>query len=321
MRIPTFGPVLALLIVFQMNVAAAPVVIGTIAARGAFRIDDATVNSNATLFEGATVETRLVASALDLSNGARVSLAPASRGRIFGDRLILEKGSAQTDSAQKNYPAAFRLEALGLAIRPDTGTASIRVTVAGSKRVQVASVAGSAHVLNSSGIVVANLSAGAALEFEPQAGGEPWKMTGCLRAITGHFVLTDETTSVTVELAGGGLDREGGNRVEITGALDPTATPVNGATQVIRVSQVRRVGRGCPGEPGAAAAGKGGGGGAAGGAGRGTAGGGTAGGVGGLATTTTIAIIGGVAAAATLGGLAAAEQLPGQGSPGTPVSR
>jgi O-antigen ligase len=302
-----FGLALCMGLAASGDLPAAATAIGTIEAKGSFRVDDATVGGNATLFEGATVETRLTGSVLDLSAGPRISLSADSKGRIFGDHLVLEKGSGKMEKA-----AGFRMEARGLTIRPETGTASARVTLAGNARVQVAALAGSLRVLTARGLLVAAMAPGAALEFAPQAasaGGEPWKLTGCLRTIAGHFLLTDEVTNVTVELAGAGIEAESGNRVEVTGALDAAATPVSGATQFIRVSRVKRLGKGCAEGKGAAAAGAGGAAGKA--AGVGIAG----------ISATTIAIVGGVAVAATVGGLAAASGLPGQGGGGGTVSR
>lgn len=284
---------------------AAPPAIGTAVAKGSFRVNDATVTGNATLFEGATVETRSASSTLDLASGASVSLSPESRGRIFGDRLVLERGSGRLRKAE-----GFRLEARGLVVQPETGEASARVSLAGSTRVQVAALTGSLHVLNAQGLLVASLAPGVALEFAPQASGEPWKITGCLRTSAGHYLLTDETTNITVELAGADLDRENGNLVEITGTLDPTAAPVSGATQLIRANQVRRLGSGCTAGKGKAApAGTG-----------GSAGRPSGSGVAGISAT-TISVIGGVAAAAVIGGLAAADVLPGQGGSSAPISR
>ena len=94
----------------------------------------------------------------------------------------------------------------------------------------------------------------------------------------------------------------------MTGALDPTATPVSDASQFIRVSGVKRLGKGCPAGSGAAAAA---------GSGGGTAGK-TAGAAGHGLSTTAIAILGGVAVAGAVGGLAASGKL--SGSSGT-VSR
>src|SRR5258706_7098847 len=94
--------------------AAAPV-IGTATAKGAFRVDQATVMGNATLFEGTVIETHAGLTSLVLPGRARVSLAPLSRGKLYGDRMILEKGEARLEQG-----AAFRLEARGLVIQPGT---------------------------------------------------------------------------------------------------------------------------------------------------------------------------------------------------------
>jgi hypothetical protein len=276
-------------------------VIGTVVANGSFRLDHATVTGNATLFEGATIETATAPSRMEISSGAKISLGTESKARFYGDHMILEKGEGRIEKAQ-----GFRFEARGLTIQPETGNASARVALTGGARIELAALSGSFRVLNSRGLLVANVPSGHALELEPQGTDTASKLTGTLRQVGGHYLLTDETTNVTVELAGAGLSKEIGNRVEVTGQLDPTATPVTDASQFVRVSAVKHLGKGAAGSSGAAAAGKGGAGGAA-------AGGHIA------LSATTIAIIGGVAAAATLGGLAAAGKLPGQGS--SPVSR
>lgn len=289
--------------------AAAPV-IGTVTAKGAFRVDNSTVTGNATLFEGSTVETASVVSSLLLQGRARISLAAGSKGKFFGDRMILEKGEAKLEQG-----ATFRFEARGLTIQPGTGTAQARMALAGNTKVRVASLSGAFRVLNSRGVLVANLASGAALEFDPQQPSGPTKLTGCLQNKSGHFLLTDETTQVTVELTGPGLDKEVGNRVAVAGGMDAAATPVSDASQFIRVTEVKQVAKGCAaGKTSTAAAGKGG---SGGGAPAGGAAGGTAGGIG--ISTATIAVIGGVAVAATVGGLAAGGLLPGQGS--SPISR
>jgi hypothetical protein len=262
------------------------------------------VTGNATLFEGATIETHTAGTSLVLPGRARLALAPGSKGKLYGDRLLLEKGEARLEQG-----AGFRFEARGLTIQPATGTASARVALGGNVKVQVASLTGAFRVLNSRGMLVANVPQGAALEFDPQASSGPTRLSGCLQIKSGHFVLTDETTQVAVEVVGPGIAKEVGNRVSITGSTDASATPVSDATQFIRVTEVSRVAKGClaagkssAGAGGAAAAGKGG---------SGSGGGGGAG-----ASVATIAVIGGVAVAATLGGLAAKGALPGQSDDG-----
>lgn len=295
-----FIAILTAALVGSAAYAASPA-IGTASAKGAFRVDNATVTGNATLFEGDTIETHTIGTSLVLPGRARLALAPGSKGKLYGDRLLLEKGEARLE-----HGAGFHFEARGLTVQPATGTASARVALSSNVKVQVASLTGAFRVLNSRGMLVANLLAGAALEFDPQVPSGPTRLSGCLQVKSGHFVVTDETTQVTVEVSGPGVRDEVGNRVTIAGNVDPSATPVNDASQLIRVTEVSRVAKGClvgknNSGGGAAAAGKGGTGSGSGGAG---------------VSVATIAVIGGVAVAATVGGLAAKGALPGQGDSG-----
>ena len=290
-------PVLAVLIAANLSVvqgspATGMPVIGVVEAGSAFRLDHATVSGNATLFEGATIETGIGQSSQELRNGARVTLLPDSKGRFYDDHMVLERGQGRLDRA-----TGYFFEARGLTIQPETGTSTGRVALQAGAGVQVAALTGSLRVLNAQRMVVAKVLPGAPLAFSPQTGGGSGatRVTGRLVNKGGHYVLTDETTNVTVEVTGPGLKKEEGRRVEISGFLDPTATPVSDATQVIRVTGITRL------PAGTAAAGTG-----------GTAAGG---GWSGLAISgTTIAIIGGVAAAAVVGGLAAAGSLSGGSS-------
>jgi len=271
------------------------------------------VAGNATLFEGTTVETHQSGSALDqttldLTSGPRVWLAAGSRGRIFSDRLVLEKGSGQMEKARR-----FRVEARGLAVRMEAGEGSARVFLAGGARVQVAALAGSASVLNSQGLLVASIRSGSTLEFAFQrSSGELWKLTGCLLSSAGHYTVTDEVTNVTVEVGGAGVDREAGSRVEISGAVDPTVLPISEATQFIRVSGIKRLSKNCAATDRTAAASASG---NAGGAGRAGKSGGSM-----SLPVGVIAVIAGVAVAVVIGGLAATGNLTG-GSAAAPVSR
>jgi hypothetical protein len=273
-----------LLMLTAVSAITAPAIVGTITVKGSLRLDGATISGNATLFEGEAVETQMAGSTLDTLSGIHLTLAPQSRGRIFGDRFTLEKGMVEVS----NMPE-FHVEAIGLRIE----RASTRVALAGTGHVEVMAMAGAAQVSDTTGLVLATVPQGQALDFEPPAAPEthsPWKMTGCLTSASGHFLLTDELTHVTAELKGTQLHEIAG-RIEIAGAMDPTETPVAGATQVLRVSQVRRLGKGCPVPAATKSTGK-------------------AAGV----SATTVATIGGVAVAAVVGGLAATGYLPGQGS-------
>ncbi len=270
---------LAVIGVVNMAEAGSPA-IGTVTAKGAFRLNQATVANNASLLEGATIETDGVGTALQFSSGARFSLAADSRGQVFGDRVILERGAGQLEKM-----AGLRIEARGLIIQPETGNATARIVVARDAGVQLTALTGSFRVLNSRGAVVAKLRPGLTLAFEQQSGRRA-QVTGVIRNRGGHYLITDETTNVTVEVAGAGLEKEVGRRVEVSGAADPSATPVNDASQFVRVLAIKRL----P-SSGAAAAGAGG---TKGRAGKGFG-----------SSAGTVAVIGGIAAAAIVGGLAA----------------
>jgi hypothetical protein len=97
-----------------------------------------------------------------------------------------------------------------------------------------------------SNLVVANMT-GRSLEFEPQNSDGSSRLSGCLQKKTGRFLLKDENTHVTVELTGPHLDKEANHRIEAVGSLDPAAVPLSEASEVIRVTSVKRIGKACAG--------------------------------------------------------------------------
>lgn len=152
--------------------------IGIAMANGNFRVDNHPVAGNATLFEGNLLETGAASSALELTAGVRLRLGAESRGRVFRDRLVLERGVSELNSGH-----GYWIEARGLRILPQGPGAAGRVLLDGSRKVQAAALTGSLRVTASDGTIVALLVPGKALEFEPQeVTGEPapFQMTGCL---------------------------------------------------------------------------------------------------------------------------------------------
>lgn len=294
--------------------------IGTVTAAGSFRVNHATVYGNATLFEGSRIETNTAISSLELANG-RVRLAAFSEARVFRDRLRLERGAGEIEIIRGIRPGRFEVAGGGVTVAPATHDGAARVTLGDGGRVTVVAFSGSFRAMNERGLVIANLRAGSVLAFDPQPAGAPARVTGCLTSRRGHFLITDETTNVEVEVAGKDLKKEVGNRVEITGTGDGATTPAAEASQYIRVLSVKRLSKGCgkssavpagSDRAGANATGTGATGGQS-----GTDSGGTPAG---KVPVTTIAIIGGVAVAAVVGGLAAAGRLPGRGNPAAGAS-
>src|ERR1700682_5139960 len=93
--IPVFARSAFLPSLFFSAIAMAAPAIGIVTASGHFSVEGSQVWGNATLFDGATVETSAASSELALRSGVKVQLGAGSRARIWQNRLVLEKGIAQ----------------------------------------------------------------------------------------------------------------------------------------------------------------------------------------------------------------------------------
>lgn len=281
---------LSLIAAGSLSVAlAATSSIGFIRSTGEFRVNGSTIRGSSTLFDGNVVETTASRSVLQLSGG-QVTLSPQSRAKVFHDRLVLEKGTGVVKEAGSEV-----IEAETLRISPSAKDSVLQVEVTGPSHVAVGALLGSGEVRNSAGVLVASLHPGLGLAFDAQAGASTSvTMTGVLVFKNGSYFLTDATTGVTVELVGADFAKDVGKNVSIAGSIVAGAPAPAGASEVVQVNSIHRVGGG-------------GGGGAH-----------NAGGAGGLSTGATIGIIGGVAVGGTLIGLAAAGTFGSSPSASTP---
>jgi hypothetical protein len=214
--------------------SAASPVIGMAIAKGTFALDSSKVAGNGTLFEGSVLETGNATSEVVLRNGVRMLVDGASRTRIYGDRVLLEQGAGQVEST-----LSYRIEAAGLQVHSPARSVT-KVAVGRDNRVLVAALSGPASVRTASGLLVANLEPGHALEFDAQDAGAsaPVIMRGELVKRDGRFLLTDKTSGVTVELQGDKLDQYVGKMVEVHGVVDPKTVAVAGASAVVGVSTI-----------------------------------------------------------------------------------
>jgi hypothetical protein len=249
-------------------------------------MDGSSVNGNGTVFEGTLIETAAARSIIQLSS-AEITLAPASRLRVYRDRAVLEKGIGSIKNG-----ARYRIEAVNMRVAASSRESVVQVELTGVKLITVAARGGPAEVRNSSDVLAASVVPGMALSFEPQAApASAVKMTGVMEFRDNAYFLTDATTKVTVQLQGAGLSKDVGKTVEIKGNTVPGATPAGGATQVVQVLALKQLAAGS-----AAAAASGGAGGA------------------GMSAVAIGAIVGGVAVVGALGGLAAAGSFSGSSS-------
>lgn len=146
-------------------VSAASPAIGVVFSSGNVLINNTTTMGNASLFDGSTVETNAAGSRLSLKNGAAVQLSSESRGKVFANRMVLEKGVIQFKSAGK-----YGVEARSLQITGTDANSSAQISIHGAA-VQVASLTGHMRVANSTGVTVATIAPGMAFDFTPQDQG------------------------------------------------------------------------------------------------------------------------------------------------------
>lgn len=224
--------------------------IGMAITPGAFQIDGAPVTGNATLFDGAAVETAKSSSRLEVNAGVRVDLAPESRAKVYGKYVVLEKGSGELASGGAQAHG-YQIEARSLRIEPRGDKTVARVGLQGGNTVLVAAVNGPVRVFNNTGLVVADVVSGMAMSFVPQAGpANGSALAGCLTRRAGAYLLTDDASKITVELRGDGLEENVGKRIEVTGTAFRSAEPAAGATSLIHVDTLKVSGEACSATPG-----------------------------------------------------------------------
>jgi hypothetical protein len=203
-------------LISAVAIAASPA-IGIVTASGHFTLDRSQVWGNATIFEGSIVETGSASSEVALRSGAKLQLAKDSRARILSNRVVMEKGVGLLSA-----PESFEVSAANMRIH--TG-------------VEIASLSGITRVSSASGMLLAAIPAGHAMNFTPQAASGTVTRTGCLMYKDNHYILQDENTQEVVELSGGqNLNLQLGNRVEITGAASSAKPAVSIATLLVNVA-------------------------------------------------------------------------------------
>jgi hypothetical protein len=282
--------------------ATSATVIGMASSQNNLTLDNSRVSGNATLFDGSTVEASGY-SRIELKNGTRMDLSAGSQAKIFANRASLNRGMSEIQSR-----SGFEVDANTLKIRTASPNAIARVKL-DNKAVMVTALNAPVEVLNPAGLLIARVTPGLPLSFMPQAaGGSAFDSTGCVLQKSGAAIIVDKNGNQTYELRGADLRKVIGNQAHVTGTIDSSASPMGGASQVVKVSTVNITTKGgCSSTASAvgastAAAGLG----AAATAGAMAGGAAAAGAAAGISTTALI--VGGVAAAtaASLGGAAAA---------------
>jgi hypothetical protein len=204
--------------------AGSPSSIGVITARGHFTVEGSEIYGNSTLFDGAKIETRNTSSELTLSNGVKIQLAAGTAARIWSNRLELDHGAGQVTSN-----AAFTV------ISGATRVEGARYLVQTDSKIEVASLTGSARVLNAKGGLIATVPAGRNMSFAMQ---QSVTREGCLVYKNNGFLLQSDEPMEVVQVTGNGLTENVGNRIIVSGPLTPTGATIAPATAVLNSTAI-----------------------------------------------------------------------------------
>ena len=218
--------------------AAGTVSIGTASARGDMHIDSYMVKGNATLFDGSVVETGQATADLRLDKGTEITMSTGSRGTLYRDRLVLQRGESELAAN-----SSFQLEANGLRVTPNEPNSRGVVSLKAKNTVEVAALNGSFGVTNDQGILLASVRPGRTVSFAIQAGGAPtpnlFSGEGMVSFENGHYYLT--TLEGKYELIGNkNFKGYVGTKVSIAGTIHGSAAA--GAISAVSVSSIGIVG-------------------------------------------------------------------------------
>jgi len=212
--------------------AAEGVSIGTVSARGDFRVDSHVVRGNATLFNGSVIETGSATADLLMGKGAAITMSTNSRGTLYSDRLVLQQGESELTA-----PQAFQLEVEGLRVAANGPQSQGVVSLKPGNTVQVSALSGTFNVTNDHGLALASVSPGRAMTFAFQASPSVSSFTGTGKVTfsDGKYYLTLKSTGVKYELKGQSLAKLVGKEVTVTGSLENAASPAGGSIDIVDI--------------------------------------------------------------------------------------
>jgi hypothetical protein len=213
--------------------------IGTVTARGFTFIDNNRVEGSGTVFDGSVVETGYSAlSGADLrlaKDGAVVTLTIDSRGTIYRDHFVLQRGSVQLGSAN-----SFGVQANGLVVVPFDADSRGTVEIDNTNAVMVEAQKGTLEIKNATGATVAVVHPGHPLSFSSVSGKSTSEFSaeGTVSSQNGRYYFTASETGEKYELKGNNLKSYDGASVVASGILEG-ATPAAGVAGLILANSLQ----------------------------------------------------------------------------------
>jgi len=238
--------VVVVLMCLVSHLSAGTVAIGTASARGDMRVDSYTVNGNATLFDGSVVETSLASADLRLNKGTNIRMGASSRGTLYSDRLVLQRGASELSAS-----TPFQIEARGLRVQASAANTRGTISMGSTNNVEVAALTGGFGITNGEGLLLASVRPGHPLSFVIDAGSPPaTKAVGSAIVVTGTInksadgAYTITFNGVTYQVKGTSFDSLVGQTAKIRGKIVGTLIGgvINGDTPADSLPAVIEVG-------------------------------------------------------------------------------
>jgi hypothetical protein len=224
----------AMLLCMLSYASAGTVSIGTASARGDMRVDSYLVKGNATLFDGSVVETGQATVDLRLGKGTAITMSTASRGTVYNDRLVLQRGQSELTAS-----SSFQLEANGLRVTPNEPNSRGVVSLMAGNTVEVASLNGSFGVTNDQGVLLANVRPGRMVSFAMEGGGDPTTFSGVgiVSFENGQYYLETAENEKYV-LTCKDLKKYVGDKVLVFATMQPSPAQAEGVTSTLCVKSI-----------------------------------------------------------------------------------
>ena len=220
--------------------------IGSLTARGETRIDNQEVQGSGTLFDGSVVETgQSISSGADLrlANNVEITLWRDSRGTLYRDHFMLQRGTAQLGASD-----SFRVLANGVVVVPAEAHSGGIVSIDPANSVTVEARNGTLEIKTSSGAGIALVRPGHPLKFSPLDDKSPadFSAAGTVTAENGRYYLNSTETGMKYELRGNNLQSYDGDSVVASGTLDFSAVSAAGVAGLLLASSIQPSNAGTP---------------------------------------------------------------------------
>jgi hypothetical protein len=180
------------------------------------RIDGNQVTSDATLFDGSTIETTEASAMLHMNANADIMMTAGTRSTVHDGYVKLEQGKIDLKPA-----CGFVVEANGVRITPSSLTSRAEITSSASVTV----LSGEFLILDNQGRVLSRVHNRGSQSFDASHALPAGRATyaGTLSSLDLHSMLTlfGPDSNITYELQGRSAKKMQGKFVLVNGTIDP----------------------------------------------------------------------------------------------------